>query len=160
MPKWKPQMDDGFLSVLHILGQEIVIGPQTEAKNGQLHCMTILGMIKAECYAMSLNLWVLIAERGVLITKCWALSAKCWVLSAECWVLSAGHYKLVYCPYYNRKHIACSPKTEAINWHLNCLTILRMIKTECLVLSAGYYKINWLEISKYSLSNTTLLYFT
>ena len=66
MQKFKPQVDDWFLSVLHILGQEIYSLISKNYIIWRLHCMTILGVIQV---------------------KFWVLNVASWGLSAECYKL-------------------------------------------------------------------------
>ena len=140
---------------MHILGQNIGwYSPEMEAINWWLHCRTIQAVIKVKSWAKSVEYWVLSTECWALSAKCWVLSVEYWVLSTECWVMSAecwlqqftavrGFLLQVVCPerkpqndswFLSVVHILCqklhwySPKMEAINWRLHCMTILAVIK--------------------------------
>ena len=65
--KYKQQFDDWFLSVLHILDQEIYSLISKNYIIWRIHCMTILGVMQV----------------------------KFWVLNAASWGLSAEYYKIL-----------------------------------------------------------------
>ena len=96
-------------------------------------------MLSAKCWVLSAEYWVLSAE-------CWVLSADCWVLNSDYWVLSACYYNLQLLEV--KKSISTTsgmPRTEAINWRLQCKTIQTVMKakywtTKCWVI--GLIKAN------------------